>query len=343
MKKILIIRPSSIGDIVMASAMIRALRDAWPQSYIAWLADPRARDLLIHNPALNEVIFWPKHIWKQLLAGGNFYALGREIRQFTRKLRRRHFDLAIDAQGLLRSRLLARLSGAAERIGFESAEPGGALMTKIIGRGPNAENMSSEYAFLIQTLGLSSVDFHPFIVLSSQDQISARDKLSAAGLNTRYAVFCPFNTRPQKEWAHERWARLAERMHGVLAGGPGDVDRGRQIQKHARTRLHNFCGKTTWGQSAAIVKEASLVIGVDTGLTHMGSAFESPTIALFGATRPYLSTPSPRTIVMYEYHHSCSPCKRKPTCNGTFACMQAISVARVANAARKLLHSPDSC
>ena len=345
MNKILIIRPSSIGDIVMASGMIRALRDAWPQGYIAWVADPQARDLLIHNPELNEVIFWPKETWKQLFAGGNFYSLGCEIRQFIGNLRQRHFDLAIDATGLFRSRMMAWLSGAGQRIGFESKEPGSMLMTQITSRGPDVRNMSSEYADLIHTLGLSFSDFYPFIVLSGRDQEAARNKMSAAGLDTRYAVLCPFTTRPQKEWVSERWAELAERVSAefnldvILLGGPGDVEKGRQIQLISQSRLPNFCGKTTLGESAAIVKEASLIIGVDTGLTHMGSAFERPTVALFGATCPYLSTLSPQTIVIYQPHDSCSPCHRRPSCKGTFACMRAISSAQVFNTAKTLLQT----
>ncbi|MFZ0241201.1 MAG: glycosyltransferase family 9 protein, partial [Desulfobacterales bacterium] len=102
--------------------------------------------------------------------------------------------------------------------------------------------------------------------------------------------------------------------------------------------ITDLTGKTTLGQAAALVEQAALVIGVDTGLTHLGTAFKRPTIALFGATCPYLSTVNRGTIVVYN-RLTCSPCKRKPTCHGRYDCMQAIGTADVLRAARGLLES----
>jgi heptosyltransferase-1 len=98
----------------------------------------------------------------------------------------------------------------------------------------------------------------------------------------------------------------------------------------------NLAGQLALMQSAAVIKHASLLIGVDTGLTHMGSAFGIPVIALFGATCPYTKTCSPQTVVLY-HQYPCSPCRRSPTCDGRFDCMQAITVAEVIQTATSLL------
>jgi heptosyltransferase-1 len=347
MKKILIIRPSSIGDIVMASPLIGGLRHIWPESYISWLADPSAHDILAHNPNLDEVVYWSKQEWRTLLHRGRLLKIGRTINQFAAELRRRRFDLAIDAQGLFRSRLLAWLSGAGQRIGFESREPGRFFLTKVISRGPSSKDLGSEYFYLLSSLGHTPARFQPEIILSEEDLQTAAALLRQVGIGARYAVICPFTTRPQKLWFDERWAELAARISRcfslpvILLGGPGDVADSQRIQSEAADHVYNLTGKTTLGQAAAIVRGAALITGVDTGLTHMGSAFQCPTIALFGATCPYLHTASRHTAVLYD-SLPCSPCKRTPTCRGEFNCMRAIDVTRVMRTARQLLDSSEN-
>jgi heptosyltransferase-1 len=342
MKRVLMIRPSAIGDIVMASPLIRALRDAWPDAYLAWLVDPAARDLLAHNPALDAVIDWSKAEWRSLLRRGHWWKLGKAVAQFRHTLHRHQFNLALDLQGLFRSRLLARICGARNRWGFDSREPGRFLMTRIVSRGPDKTAMSSEYRHLAGQLGIEPGSFAPDIVLSERAGASAQQICHPFDLQEPFAVVCPFTTRPQKHWINERWAQLIEQLHHrarlpvFILGGPHDVGDSQRIAGMANAPVYNFTGKTGIGESAAIIQHAALIIGVDTGLTHLGSAFASPTIALFGATCPYLSTESKFTHIIY-HHLACSPCKRKPTCEGRYDCMRAIQVDTVYAAARQLL------
>ena len=183
MKRVLIIRPSAIGDIVMASPLIAALRNAWPDAYIAWLVDPSAQDLLRYNPALDAVICWSKGQWHHLLNKGRILKLGREVIQLRRQLKKHRFNLTLDVQGLLRSRILSRLSGAGERWGFESKEPGRLLMTRIVSRGPDSAAMSSEYRFMTRQLGIEPQSFQPEIVLSEEMVTAAKERMRAAGLD----------------------------------------------------------------------------------------------------------------------------------------------------------------
>jgi heptosyltransferase-1 len=345
MKRILIIRPSAIGDIIMASPMIPAIRRAWPDAYVAWLADPAASDLLRHNRSLDGIVYWSKTTYKGYIKKGRWIKLIKEVIDLRRKLRRLNFDLAIDAQGLLRSRLLAWLSDAPERIGFDSKEPGRCLMTRIISRGHKKENMSSEYYHLVKMLGLSPIRFKPDIHLDKADMVAAENKLIDAGVNGAYAVICPFTTRPQKHWFIDRWAELTDELATrnhlpvVALGGPNDAAASRRIEALAQNRLYNLTAQTSLGQAAAVINNAALVVGVDTGLTHLGTAFERPTVALFGATRPYLHTPSPRTIVLYR-EMPCAPCRRRPVCAEAYTCMLDIGVADVVEAVATLLGQP---
>lgn len=343
MNSILIIRPSAIGDIVMASPMLRVLRRHYPDAYIAWLVEPPYVDILRHNIRLNETIVWNKKEWRDLLKKRRFFLLWRRISEFSRQLRKRRFDLVIDAQGLLRSRLLAWISCAKDRVGFESKEPGRFLMTKVISRGSHTGLMGSEYAHMMEALGLAPGDFHPEICINSEDETTVRGMLKQQRIE-RYVVLAPFTTRPQKHWITGRWAELAEsvmvdfRLPVILLGGKADLKSATFIKETAKGHIFNLAGQTTLGQSAAIIKGALLLIGVDTGLTHMGAAFDTPTIALFGATCPYVYTSGQNTSVIYN-RMICSPCRRRPVCNGDFTCMKSIETEQVLDVAKKILGS----
>ncbi|EWS54576.1 glycosyltransferase family 9 protein [Methylibium sp. T29] len=99
MKRILIVRLSAIGDVVMASGLIPALRALHPEARIAWLVEPAAAPLLAHNPRLDEVIVWPRAEWQQLWRARRYAELWRRFCAFRRALRAQRFDLALDTQG----------------------------------------------------------------------------------------------------------------------------------------------------------------------------------------------------------------------------------------------------
>lgn len=339
-RRILIIRLSAIGDVVMASPLIKAVRRRYPDARLAWLVEPAAAGLLRDNPDLDELIVWPRAEWRALWRARRYRAWGKTVRAFIHELRRRRFDLALDLQGLLKSALWARLSGAPERIGLGSREGGARLMTRVVVRPRDDARIGSEYRHLAETLGLTVGDFRMDIALNEEDERYARDY--AAGIGP-YVVFCPFTTRPQKHWFEERWPPLAEAIHTrlgltpVLLGGPGDMAAAARLQQ-AGPRLRSQAGLTTLTQSAALIKHATGLVGVDTGLTHMGIAFGIPTVALFGSTRPYLDTTRPNARVLY-HRLDCSPCRRHPTCGGAYTCMRLIEVDEVADTLARLVNT----
>jgi len=131
-RSVLVIRPSAIGDVVMASGLIPPLRNAWPGARIAWLAEPDVVELLQHNPRLDEVIVWRKSEWLSLWRRRALTSLWREVRALRADLRARDFDLVLDLQGLLKSGVLGWLSGGRERIGLASREGSARLMTRVV-------------------------------------------------------------------------------------------------------------------------------------------------------------------------------------------------------------------
>lgn len=348
MRRILLVRLSAIGDIVFASPLVRAFRRHYPEAQISWLVQPEYRGLLEGHPELDQVIVWPVAEWRGLWQGRRWRELWWRVQEFRRELREHAFDLAVDLQGLLKSGLLTWLSGARERIGLGSREGSRFLMTRIVDRGGDPERIGSEYLFLATTLGLPTNGFAMEVGLTEADEADARDRVLREGLRGGYAALCPFTTRAQKHWLNERWAELTARLQtelglpSLLLGAPGDREAADTlVRAGGAAGAASFVGKTSLRQAAALVKGARLVIGVDTGLSHMGIAFGRPSLLLFGSTCPYRDTTRPNARVLY-HPMPCSPCRRRPTCNGDFTCMKAIGVEEVLKAAAGVLAQPES-
>ena len=340
---ILLVRLSAIGDIVMASPLIHALRQRYPQSHIAWLVQPESAALLRDHPELDEVIEWPRSRWRQLWRGKQLILLLREVKAFRAAMRRRRFSLAIDLQGLMKSGVLAWLSGAERRIGLGSREGSAHLMTEVLPRGGDAELIGSEYRFLAEQLQLPGERFPMRVGIGPSAEGSAAELRRRMPADGPYAVICPFTTRPQKHWFVEHWHALIPRLRSdfglevMMLGGPGDTAAARVIA--AAGGLIDLVGQTELQTAAALIRDSRLVIGVDTGLTHIAIAFERPTICLFGSTRPYLRSESPRTRVIY-HALDCSPCRRKPICQGRFTCLREITPDEVIRAVCALPGGP---
>lgn len=343
--RILIIRLSALGDVVMSSGLITALRTLYPDAHIAWLTQPAAAPLLVHNPRLDEVLIWPRERWQALWRERQWRALWREVRAFKTLLRSQRFDLVLDAQGLLKSGLCAWFTRAPRRVGLISREGSQLLVHERVQPPPGDDvRIGAEYRFLARYLGAS--DYRLDLAVGAQPQATARQALADRGVTGAYAVLCPFTTRPQKHWFEDRWVDLAARLRGlgltpVILGGPDDREAAECMAGQCEG-LVNLAGHLRLDASVATVADATLLIGVDTGLTHMGSALAVPTLALFGSTRPYLDATQPRTVILYD-QLSCSPCRRHPTCDGAFTCMRQFTVDRVLLAAQALLdggHTP---
>ena len=340
--RILIVRTSAIGDVVFASPFVAALKATWPDAHVAWLIEPGIAPLLADDPCVDELIHWPKSEWKKLWQARRFGELLHAVRGLSRELKSKRFDIAIDMQSLLKSGWLTWLSGAPRRIGLGSREGSQWLMTEVIPKGGDAGRISSEYLYLAQQLGLDTGEFLPRLVVGDTVAAKVDALLAAQGLERgQFAAFAPFTTRPQKHWFEDAWQALGPKvaaelgMIPVILGGPADVDAAERIAG-AIPGAVVLAGKTNIPEAAAVIERAGLLVGVDTGLTHMGIAFSTPTVALFGSTRPYLDTGRDNARVIW-LGLECSPCRRRPTCHGAFTCLRDITAERVMDEARAVL------
>lgn len=333
-------RLSARGDLVFASPLAGALRRRYPDAYIAWAAEERTADVIRHNPHLDEVVVWERAAWKQMARSGRWGALCSAAVDFFGRLRDRRFDVAIDAQGLLRSGLLAFLSGAPVRIGLAPREGSRLLMTKVVEWGGDARRIASEYLHLAEVLGLGAGPFALEIPRGEAELAMADRVVREAGLDNGFVAACPFTTRFHKHWFEDRWAALIGQIRErtglgvVLLGGPADraaADRilgGVAGSPAHHAPLVDLVGGTTLGEAAAVVSRCTVLVGVDTGLSHMAHAYGRPAVLVFGSHTPYTIPPGPEAVILHS-GRPCSPCRGRLVCDGRIDCMDDIAVAQV--------------
>lgn len=334
-KKILIVRMSAMGDVLMATPILKALKTKYPNATISWAVQPEFSDVIRNHALIDELIIIPKGKWKKDFKAFHWRSLWREIQTLKRKLRAEEFDLAIDLQGLAKSGALVKWSNAKRKIGLNSREGSHKWMDEVVdGNAVNGALIGSEYQAMAEHLGCDTNTFS--MDLPSNLDTPNWDSIQAE-LGESYLVFCPFTTRPQKHWFDEFWLQLAsilpagakESFKIVVLGGPGDVKAAEGLMSNMPEKVVNLVAKTSIQEAIAVIRNSDGVIGVDTGLTHMGIAEQKPTLALFGSTLPYSNTRRDNAKVLY-HKLDCSPCRRNPTCDGRFDCMRALTPELVA-------------
>ena len=345
-EKILIIKLSAIGDVILATSVLPGLKARYPEAEITWLTEGLGGELLEGHPRIDALWLLPRKQWRQACKAGQYGSMIRSFFSMRRKVREADFDLVIDLQGLLKSAVWAWFSKARHRISLRGRENSYLLMTETV-RDPigMGGRLAREYRLMSTHLGLPEdvfeIDIHPL-----PERVRRAGELLGADGRRRVFLF-PFTTRPQKHWFAERWSELAARLVNELGvsvwivGGPANEAEADDIARRAGLSdgIHVIAGPhTDLADKVALLARADLSIGVDTGLTHLSLGLKRPTVALFGSTCPYEDTSPTPGVVLYD-HLECSPCRRHPTCNGAFTCLRNHTVERVLSAARSLLPS----
>lgn len=341
-KSILIVRLSSSGDIVIASPIAERLKTHYPDSHIAWLAQTESAELLQGNSAIDEVIIWHKEHWLKLLLRGKLWRLLQEVHSLSRTLRSRHFDIALDLQGLLKSGFLAWLSGAKIRIGLGSNEGSERFMHKTISRNMGEQNfIGAEYRYLLHQIGVSDTPWRMHIPVSKNAEIEANALIEERIGSAAYMVICPFTRQRKKLWQDENWQQVVLRVRAkyrfrtVILGDLNSQAHGDKIASECGAI--NLIGKTTLQQSAAVIKHASLLIGVDTTPTHMGHALQTPTLALFGSSCPYFYSGTEISKVLCQ-QLPCDPCPKTARCSSPSGCIRRITPDEVLSEIKQLIN-----
>jgi heptosyltransferase-1/heptosyltransferase-2 len=318
---------SSLGDVIHALPALAALRALFPQAEIDWVVEEPLADLLPGPPILNNIIIFPKKELKTF----NLLKIWRILRSFRKKLKAKNYDLCLDLQALAKSSLVALLSGAKKRLAYWETREGSFLVSKGV-KGPRAQDHVVErYLDVIRYLGPVTNELaYPLPDFGPLREIFAQ-KLIDLGAQEPRVVFFPGASWPTKLWPPENYAALGRELAKkgyalVLGGGSGEKLLTQKIKDLAPDLSWvDLAGQTDSRGLMALVSLAQLVVGSDSGPSHVATAVGRPTITLFGPNRPArtgaygslarnLASPAP-----------CAPCFRK-VCPKNFVCMAQISV-----------------
>ncbi|RMF84912.1 MAG: lipopolysaccharide heptosyltransferase I [Planctomycetota bacterium] len=315
-RRILIIKPSSLGDIVHALPVLAALRRANPRAHIAWLVGTSFAPLLDGHPMLDEIIPFDRRrygrMWYNPAANIAFW-------RFVAEIRRRRFDLIVDLQGLIRSGLLAWFSGARRRVGFAEAREGAWLFYTQCVRSERSKHAVERNLDLGRALGLP-IDKAEFPLTTTEREADAARRLLYQAADRRietYVAVLPGTRWPSKNWPAEHFAALIDRVHDaraarcVLLGAAGDRPTADAIREQCRTEPVDLVGRTDLRQLVALLAGAAAVVSCDSGPLHVAAALQRPTVAIFGPTDPRRTGPYAATAKVVTHRVNCAPCLRR--------------------------------
>ncbi len=347
--RILVIRLGAVGDVVRTLPAVSMLRRAAPDAHITWLVEPGAQSAVEGQPWIDEVLAFPRPDLRRALGEFRLGRIAALLRGVAQRLRQPGFDLVIDFHAILKSALLARLSGAAMRASYAPpfAREGSAWAATHRARlsHPHTSRFARNEA-LVRFLGVTAPAAERPFVVPPPARAWAGTALDALLGGARFALLHPGTSAhtPHKRWPIERYAALARRLSvaSIVTYGPkaGERDAARELVESAAGRAHLAPPTGSLAELAALMEASELYVGADTGPLHIASLVGTPVLQLLGPTDPVENAPYPGTpFRSVRVPVACSPCRRG--CDAA-PCMQRVGVDAVLNAAELLLGAAGS-
>jgi len=320
-----------IGDAVMTTPGLMAIRETFPDARISLVANPLVAQLFEFHPDCDEVIVYDRKGRHAGLVG---------FLRFIALLRGRRFDCAILFQNAIEAAVMAFLAGVPKRVGYIT--DGRRLLLNHpapIGDAELALHHTDYYLNMLAQFGIKSVLKQQRLALRPAEIHWAAEQLPRG----RFAVINPGAAYGSaKRWIPERFAGVADQLASryglsiVLSGGPGEVEIGADIAKAMQSSHLNIIGKTSVRQMMAVLAASSLMITNDSGPMHVAAAFNIPVVAVFGPTDHTTTSPWGTRSQIVRHPVECSPCMLRQ-CPIDHRCMQRVTVEDVMSAVAGLL------
>ena len=292
--RILLIKPSALGDVCKAAPVLASLARAWPDARIDWLVQEEFVDAVSGHPDLGKAIVFPRRRFARWMRSPS---LAAELFRWLGALRRSDYDLVLDCQGLSRSGFMARITGARRRIGDRAARELAWLgYTDRV----DASDSVHEVDRMLQLVRGCGIDAEPDMRLYVPEA-SRRNWMEGAGRGFADASTIALATTSRwrsKAWPRGRWVELAQHLldqgqeHLVLLGAPSEraeVESLRNAIGDSSQRVHNLAGRTSVGEMMAAIEASQLVVSNDSAALHMGVGLAHRgvrCVGLFGPTEP---------------------------------------------------------
>lgn len=335
-RRILIIKPSALGDVVHTLPVLNLLRRRWAEAHIAWVVGGAFAELLEGHPQLSEVIRFERRRfargWRDPSAAAGLFRFGRELRHG-------EFDLVIDLQGLLRSGWMTMRTRAPVRVGFSNArELAHLFYTHRIPTEIGEQHAIDRYLALCEALGCGRepVEFRFHVTGADRARVA-----ELVGRVRRYAVLLPGTNWMTKRWPVEEFAALVRplrerfELESIVCGAPDTAEIASRI-----TGAINLAGRTNLRELVALLERADIVIANDSGPMHIAAALGRPLVTVFGPTNPVRTGPYRRIDSVARIDIECSPCYSRRCSHQS--CLRWLSVEHVLEVSKAQLHDTAS-
>jgi lipopolysaccharide heptosyltransferase II len=336
--KILILKPSALGDVVQALPVLRLLKLHFPVSEIYWWIDSTLQPLLEADPDLSGRFAFERRRWASPLHWD-------ELLASVRRMRALKFDWVIDLQSLARSGAVGWLANGEVTVGLDDAREGARGFYDLVTLRPSFHTHAVDW--YLETLRLLRVPVHSnFTWLPERQEVAAgvREKWQAD--RARWLILQPGARWITKRWPVESFAELARRLakgatelRFAILGGKEDIPLGATIAQAVPDRCLDITGKTSLPEMVEWIRLSEMMVTNDTGPMHVAAALGKPVIALFGPTEPRRTGPYGQVNWALQLNSlPCVPCF-KATCayQKPFECLRGLSPAAVEGAVLRRL------
>ena len=336
-KKILVIDLAFIGDVILATPVTRALKEAYPEAMLTMLTVPLTAEVAAMNPYVDDVLVYDKRGRHKGLFG--MLAVGRELKKHS-------FDLAICMNFAVRGAVVAWLAGIPLRIGYDAQHASLFLTNTSPAQRSALQHETLNHLEVLRPLGITTADTSLRLEPAAAAQASLQRKLERYSLpSAGYIVLCPFGSYARKNLSLAAAAHivrhLSQRQPVYLIGGTKEAAGLEKIARLAELPLTNvLAGTLTLSELTALLQHAACMVTVDTGPLHIAEAVGCPLAAVFGPTDPRVWGPRGRHSMLLYHKKDCSPCWGKGVCEQN-ECIQGITANEILQAVRLLLGEKD--
>ncbi len=356
MKRLLIIDPFGIGDVLFTTPVIKAVKDVYPDNYIGYWCNERVADILKNNPAINRVFAFSRGDLKKLYQQSHLEAI-KKFFSLVSAIRKDRFHVCIDFSLDHRYSLICKLLGIKKRIGFNYKKRGRFLTDKIGIDGYKGKHVVEYYLDLLKFIGIKAKDKDLCLSVPRENKAKAQIKLSrlgakqgdlligiAPGGGASWGKQASF-----KHWSALKYAQLADKIISefkakvVILGDDSEIPIGDIITSAMKNKAIDLTGKTTLEELTAIISQPDILITNDGGPLHIAVALGKKTVSIFGPVDELVYGPYPagKNHRVIKKDLSCRPCYnnfRFQECSREVReCINNISVEDVLIEVRSLL------
>lgn len=319
-QKILIIKPSSLGDIIHSLPFLDTIAKCFPAAEIHWVVARGLDVVLSEHPLIKKLWVINKDKWKSF---AYLPDTCREVVELYKGLRRERYDLSIDLSGLFRSGLITWAAKAKYKLGFVESDEGSPLFYTHKIQGGMDNHAIDRYLKIAEEIGCKLSD-----IAYPMSNFERNPKICEA-LPKDYIVIAPSAGKEANRWPAERFGRLAAKLPftSIVISGASDKDVVEEVVRHSEGRAISLAGKTTLLEMFAVISKARFFISNDTGPMHIAAAFNIPVFAIFGPANPARTGPYGNHTIIRE-DLPCSPCYAWKPCDN-WQCMEKLTVERV--------------